>query len=294
MFRFNFVGGNEGDSGEEVSPPTSIVETRPTESLRPCTELVPVSDRSEMAFVDFRISETCCIRKAANPVVDASAAVSTASAQTATGVSVGESDLIPGQYEGGYKVWECSIDLSRYIARHSEVATMFKSDKRVIELGSGQGLVGIVAMALGAGEVHFQDYDIGVIRDLTIPVVEENVRCLDGTFKPKVRFFAGDWGTLQADILQPQNLGRAYDVILTTETIYNEQTSIRLLSCIKACLKPTGVCYLSAKSFYFGVGGGVAGFQQLLDRDGTFQHRVLQVIDDGRSNRREILELRVT
>lgn len=232
-----------------------------------------------MEFADFGVSNVCSVRKAANPVVDVAAG------------APAESDLIPGLYEGGYKVWECSIDLSKYIAKDPDVSTIFRPGTKVIELGCGQGLVGVVALALGAGEVHFQDYDEGVVRDLTIPVVEENIQVFGATPRPKARFFAGDWGTLCPDVLRPQDLVNAYDVVLTTETIYNEEASIRLLSCIKSCLKPDGVCYLSAKSFYFGVGGGVAGFQNLLDRDGTLRHRTVQIIDDGRSNRREILEL---
>ena len=191
-------------------------------------------------------------------------------------------------------MWECSIDLSRFIANSTDVASSFTSDTRVIELGCGQGLVGITALALGAGKVDFQDYDASVVRDLTTPVVKENImRLTSSSSKRRARFFAGDWGTLAEDILRPQGLLNSYDVVLTTETIYDEVASVRLLACIKACLKPEGsVCYLAAKSFYFGVGGGIAGFQKLVERDGTFQHRVLHTIDNGKSNRREILELR--
>lgn len=34
---------------------------------------------------------------------------------------------------------------------------------------------------------------------------------------------------------------------------------------------PHGVVLIAAKSFYFGVGGGVAGFQRLVEADGTLQ-----------------------
>ncbi len=290
MFRFNFVGGDEGDNAGDAMPASAVPqqEEEATGCLRRSEELAaprppqPLVNqaRKGMAFADFGVSDACSVRKAANPVVDAAAPAASS-----------ESDLIPGRYEGGYKVWECSIDLSRYIAKYADVSATFRPDAMVIELGCGQGLVGVVALALGAGEVHFQDYDKDVIWNLTIPVVEENIQVIGATPGRKARFFAGDWGTLHADVLGPQGLVNAYDVVLTTETIYNEEASKRLLSCIKSCLKPEGVCYLSAKSFYFGVGGGVAGFLSLLERDGTFRHRRLQVIDDGRSNRREILEI---
>eukprot|EP00953_Heterococcus_sp_UTEX-ZZ885_P026945 14511-Heterococcus_DN1.PRE.1 len=41
----------------------------------------------------------------------------------------GETDLVPGVYEGGLKVWECSIDLIQYMLDDSTTATA----KRVIE-----------------------------------------------------------------------------------------------------------------------------------------------------------------
>ena len=31
------------------------------------------------------------------------------------------SDLIPGVYEGGFKLWECAVDLSRFLAEMPEV-----------------------------------------------------------------------------------------------------------------------------------------------------------------------------
>ena len=58
------------------------------------------------------------------------------------------------------------------------------------------------------------------------------------------------------------------------------------------CLqKPDGVCYVSAKSFYFGVGGGVAAFKRLVDADGEMLHTNIAIIDDGKSNKREIFKL---
>lgn len=47
------------------------------------------------------------------------------------------SDLIPGVYEGGLKVWECSIDLCQYLESHD-----LKVDGHVLELGCGHGLPG--------------------------------------------------------------------------------------------------------------------------------------------------------
>lgn len=57
-------------------------------------------------------------------------------------------------------------------------------------------------------------------------------------------------------------------------------------------LRPkVGQAWIAAKSYYFGVGGGTASFIQLVDRDGTFEVKAVDVIDDGASNKREILLL---
>ena len=65
-----------------------------------------------------------------------------------------------------------------------------------------------------------------------------------------------------------------------------------LYRAIKACLRPGhGTALVAAKSYYFGVGGGTAAFAQLVRQDGVFSCEQLAVIDDGLSNKREILRL---
>ena len=46
---------------------------------------------------------------------------------------------------------------------------------------------------------------------------------------------------------------------------------------------------VAAKSYYFGVGGSVAAFRQLVEADGRFECAVARTFDDGASNRREVL-----
>ena len=58
---------------------------------------------------------------------------------------------------GGLKVWECSIDLVRYL----QEADIPLENSRVLELGCGAGLPGIYAAKKGAAAVHFQDYVSG-------------------------------------------------------------------------------------------------------------------------------------
>ena len=49
---------------------------------------------------------------------------------------------------------------------------------------------------------------------------------------------------------------------------------------------------MGAKSFYFGVGGGVAAFADMVWRDGKMTSEVVATLENGRSNKREILAVR--
>ncbi len=58
------------------------------------------------------------------------------------------------------------------------------------------------------------------------------------------------------------------------------------------CLqRPDGVAYIAAKSYYFGVGGGTAAFVKLVNGEGLMRAEVVRVLDDGLSNKREIIRL---
>ncbi len=242
------------------------------------------------------------------------------------------SDLIPGVYEGGLKLWECAIDLVHFLSK----SNIDFSGMRILELGCGTGLPGIYSAIRGAKDVHFQDYNPEVLNFVTIPNVilntefkneNETEGMVDTGFRTcgvdarsknenqtgsmvetgsktsvdagsknenetrgtvdfgsktqnsgstsengnvteaKFKFYSGDWSGL-ASVLEP---GESYDFILTSETIYSLDSQPKLLSVLKqACKKGTGVVYVAAKTFYFGVGGGVANFCQLVEEDGTF------------------------
>ena len=51
-------------------------------------------------------------------------------------------DLLPGQYEGGLKIWECSEDLVNFL---SQTRARTLQGKKVLELGCGAGLPGLLA-----------------------------------------------------------------------------------------------------------------------------------------------------
>ncbi|XP_064454755.1 histidine protein methyltransferase 1 homolog [Ornithodoros turicata] len=186
-------------------------------------------------------------------------------------------DIIPSVYEGGMKVWEGSVDLAEYVEGNVTVC----SDTTVLELGCGAGLPGLVAALRGA-RVDFQDYNREVLELVTVPNAFANLG--KDTYR-QCRFFAGDWSDLLCHLK-----GKRYDLILTSETIYNPANYGQLLAIFAGCLKSTGSVLLAAKTCYFGVGGGTREFEDHVVKEGTFQSKVVFVTDVG--VQREILELR--
>ena len=72
-------------------------------------------------------------------------------------------DLLPGQYEGGLKIWECSEDLVRFL---SQTRVQSLQGKRVLELGCGAGLPGLLAFkhrALGRLEIILEKPELLLI-----------------------------------------------------------------------------------------------------------------------------------
>ncbi|XP_027913433.1 histidine protein methyltransferase 1 homolog isoform X1 [Vigna unguiculata] len=213
------------------------------------------------------------------------------------------SDLVPGKYEGGLKLWEGSLDLIKALRSDIRSGLTSFGGKRVLEVGCGHGLPGIFALLEGAAAVHFQDFNAEVLRCLTIPNLNANI---SGESQPspsnpticdkaEVRFFAGDWSEI--DKMLPyvstdDNCGGGYDFILMAETVYSVSSLQTLYNLIKKCLQnPDGVVYMAAKKYYFGVGGGSRRFLSLVEKDGVFSSSLVAEITDGSSNVREVWKL---
>jgi 2-polyprenyl-3-methyl-5-hydroxy-6-metoxy-1,4-benzoquinol methylase len=184
-------------------------------------------------------------------------------------------DIIPGEYEGGFKLWDCTVDLASYLAEHQP---MFQS-KRVLELGCGHGLLGILAHKLGASEVCLQDYNQDVIQQLTKQTVALN--CDQGT---PFSYLCGDWTALKCTE-QP------FDIILGSELIYNEHNYSKLLACIQEFMAPSGVALLANKIYYFGVGGSMAGFRKAVEQRKLTCESLLRIVPTSGGNKKEIVKL---
>lgn len=200
------------------------------------------------------------------------------------------SDLIAGVYEGGAKIWECTDDLLLYLSKTFDETHWM--NKRVLDLGCGSGLLGIYALKSGA-KVDFQDYNKDVLEKITMPNVllnykdtltdDEKINLL----QTESNFYAGDWSHF-ADLTQDLE---KYDVILTSETIYNIENQQKLLDTFKNRLKPDGKVLIAAKSHYFGVGGGLEQFVDVVKCGKVFESNELWLADENL--KRGIIELKL-
>lgn len=167
-----------------------------------------------------------------------------------------------------------------------------------------------------------QDFNKEVLTALTSQNVTANRQRLPKSRRPvSARYFCGDWSSL-GSLLASENLGGTYDIIISAETIYSLESQQQLFHCIKqvgpsctaavsgthaTCRKPsdydmlllmqaikppTGVAYIAAKTYYFGVGGGTTSFKKLLKSDGMLEVTTVATIDEGGGNKREILKLK--
>ncbi|KAL7747873.1 hypothetical protein RI367_006808 [Sorochytrium milnesiophthora] len=241
-------------------------------------------------------------------------------------------DLVKGVYEGGLKTWECSLDLVEWLHEWLPSAGRDLADMR---LGCGSAIPSLYLLGRTRSQqqqhddtliravrhLTLQDYNAQVLQLVTVPNVllntlhrppadaqvdvhdafETELDLAHVIELPHVSFASGDWQSLTDPLLSCNDGGKRYDLILTSETIYEESSAKHLLQLIASTLsKPDGIALVAAKTFYFGVGGGMREFERLVD-----QHNKLAARDDqqqlehtivkdfrGSSVRREILQLR--
>ena len=300
-FKFNFAP--EDSNEEEDISPSATRSQLPSESdtLREAKEFLiqsnlPACFPSKVEETPIGDGKLCLKHVSESNVEESLKGRQDVSSHNIVTAAENNTDLIPLVYEGGLKIWECSIDLVEYLLESG----MSFQDKRVLEIGCGAGLPGIYALLHGA-EVHFQDYNDDVIEYVTIPNVLLNLSQQNGqcqlelstfdvveTVRKCCRFFSGDWGSV-ADFINPErDRDLMYDVILTSETIYAVESHAKLYHFIKRHLKkPDGEAYVAAKTHYFGVGGGTRSFEKLVTTDALFDVSVCKVYSDG--VQREIL-----
>eukprot|EP00762_Andalucia_godoyi_P001448 ANDGO_00251.mRNA.1 Histidine protein methyltransferase 1 homolog len=207
---------------------------------------------------------------------------------------LGISDLVPTVYEGGYKVWECSIDLCQVLldalfqqqqclsSSNLIVNRMLEFSKRVrasvvngsvLEAGCGHGLPTLVAILGGCRTAVLHDYNREVLEDVTIPNVLKFLSTHPDAAKCTLEFVSGDWSAYET--------ARTFDCILTSETIYSTNAIQRLHKLLVRYLSPNGIALVAAKRLYFGLDGGILEFQQLVSAEGSLDSQMLVTMGSG-------------
>lgn len=221
-----------------------------------------------------------------------------------------KSDLISGVYEGGLKVWECTYDLLKLIEKDSETfggkmvldlgcgagllgILALKRGARQVHFQDYNSTV-IEQLTVPTVILNCQDDVVdseedekgkgkGKVQNKSDCANNDNHYSKDGdppqkkrgidptlhTVLAKCRFFSGDWSTFLSLLLK-ETPPLKYDLIFTSETIYNTDYYSSLHDTLQKLLAPKGLVYLATKSHYFGVGGGLHLFEKFVEKRGVF------------------------
>ncbi|KAH8353251.1 hypothetical protein KR084_009803 [Drosophila pseudotakahashii] len=303
MFKFNFevdssedpeavksaIFDKEGDAEEPDSGKSNDIDWYQAEKVKPIDNLIATLDFYELNAKETEVGNATIKHLVAGFLLDDIKAQSDLQDLDIRKSEDNHSDLIAGVYEGGAKIWECTDDLLLYLSEKHEDS--FWKDKRVLDLGCGSGLLGIYAIKNGA-RVDFQDYNKDVLEYITYPNIllnvdetltdEEKLDFLD----KNTSLYAGDW----SHFAQLTKEVEKYDLILTSETIYNIENQKKLLDTFAGRLKSDGIVLVAAKSHYFGVGGGLEQFSAKIKQGNVFQSESVWQSDENL--KRGILQLK--
>lgn len=129
-----------------------------------------------------------------------------------------------------------------------------------------------------------------------------------GAHKISIRFFSGSWDTFDIS-----NTGGKYDIVLTSETIYQTESLpslIKLMKSVCGCsdrslealassqlslaskADTSYLCLVAAKVLYFGVGGGVSEFLNAVKDHGAAEGGVETVWEHKLGVGRKIMRVR--
>ncbi|GAX09534.1 hypothetical protein FisN_16Lh227 [Fistulifera solaris] len=202
-------------------------------------------------------------------------------------------DLLPNVYEGGMKVWECSMDLLHFLAKEQPKYSS------VLEIGCGHALPACYLLRVALQQkqepfhLYLTDFNDFVIQQATIPnsilnaasIMEQpnDPATIVSAVLNHVQFGHGDWLSLQ--------LPSQVDLVLASETLYSEQAAEETALLLSRHLSDTGSALVATKRFYFGVGGGTDAFLAWSEKYKLLVE-VVQSFDTGAGNIREILRVR--
>lgn len=126
------------------------------------------------------------------------------------------------------KIWEAAIVLADHLAAMSP-----DPEKRFLDIGGGMGLVAIVAACFGH-RLTMMEYNADAVR-----FARANAEANPCTGRGEITIAQLDWR-------QPA-LKQAFDYIVGSEVVYNEQDYDPLLRLFTTCLRPGGTIILAER-----------------------------------------------
>lgn len=148
MFKFGFSGPDKEEA------PTDNTQTKDEELVWRDAEEIPLFKTPFLSSGDSKANMVICGDFEIGLVIIPEAKLKVN--DLLQEVEKSHSDLLPAKYEGGLKVWECTQDIGEYISEQEEIVNQLDG-KRVLDMGCGCGVLGIIALECGA-VVDFQDY----------------------------------------------------------------------------------------------------------------------------------------
>ncbi len=125
------------------------------------------------------------------------------------------------------KIWEASLVLSEFLAKIPP-----KQDRRILELGAGMAVPGMVASSLGH-HVTVTDYEDEIMDFVRVSAIFN--ACDD------LKCEALDWFEPREDMGQ-------FEIIIGSELLFHPRFFPPLLNVIKKYLAPSGVVYMAHKA----------------------------------------------
>lgn len=111
-----------------------------------------------------------------------------------------------GERQGtGTVIWECGIVLAKYLDAENRRSPNWLRRKRVLELGSGTGVAGLAACALGANVCLTDVAEV-------LPLLQENVKLNERWLEGEVRVRELDW--------EKTSLADSFDIVLAADLVF--------------------------------------------------------------------------
>lgn len=240
---------------------------------------------------------------------------------TGEGEGLGNEDVKTGVYEGGFKSWECSVDLVRVLASRRQVGQGISN--RLLEMGCGTALpsLALLQWALADDRSHgmelmLADYNPSVLKLVTVAnlllswayskssSVWEDEGQLDitselvghfiqdiGSRGIDIRLISGAWGEEFVNLTSDGPRVNLQDdlLVLAAETIYSpaalQSFAKTLMEIFQSC---DGFALVGAKKVYFGVGGSMEDFCAHVLAKGSVVRRIRE---EEVGVRREVVEV---